>query len=509
MRQPGWLASLTHDGDKPPFLLKTRSSNAFIIGTIALAVFTDIFLYGVIVPVVPFALEQKLNVTQERVQHWVSVLIAIYGASLLAFSPICGWLADHTSSRRSSLLLGLLALLGSTVLLNLGSNVGVFVAGRILQGASAAVVWTVGLALLADTVPQAHLAQAMGYVSLAMTLGILVGPLLGGVVFDRGGYDAVFGMCYGLIGLDIVLRVLLIEKKTAAQWDPNASGRVREIGGVSSSTERRTGPELVSEEQCIRTTEALANLEKGHSSVPQPSTSDINPTPNGISTDSERQRLRDRLPPILSLLYSRRLLAALFASIIQAALITAFDGVLTIHAARIFGWTATGAALLFLPIVIPTFLAPLAGMLSDRIGGRFPASIGFLLATVPLVCLRFVEENSIKDKILLCAMLALIGLTLTFTFPPLMAEISGVVETKEKKLLASGKKGYGKGGAYAQAYALFNVAFAAGCMIGPLIAGAIVEEQGWGTMGWVLGLLSGITSVPVFLWLGGWIFTRV
>lgn len=74
------------------------------------------------------------------VQYWVSVLIAIYGAALLAFSPICGWLADRSSSRRSPLLLGLLALLGSTVLLNLGSNIGIFIAGRILQGTSAAVV---------------------------------------------------------------------------------------------------------------------------------------------------------------------------------------------------------------------------------------------------------------------------------------------------------------------------------------------------------------------------------
>lgn len=130
-------------------------------------------------------------------QYWVSVLVAIYGAALLVFSPICGWLADHTSSRRSTLLLGLLALLGATVLLNVGSNIGVLVVARILQGISAAVVyvsptlpvifdnadmnslrWVVGLALLADTVPQERLAQAMGYVSVGMSLGILVAPLL-------------------------------------------------------------------------------------------------------------------------------------------------------------------------------------------------------------------------------------------------------------------------------------------------------------------------------------------
>jgi MFS family permease len=98
------------------------------------------FLYGIIVPVVPFALQTRSHVEWNRVQYWVSVLIAIYGASLLAFSPICGWLADRGSSRRSPLLMGLFALLGSTVLLNVGSSLGLLIAGRILQGASAAVV---------------------------------------------------------------------------------------------------------------------------------------------------------------------------------------------------------------------------------------------------------------------------------------------------------------------------------------------------------------------------------
>lgn len=98
------------------------------------------FLYGIIVPVIPFALETRSHVDENRVQYWVSVLVAIYGAALLAFSPICGWLADRGSSRRSPLLLGLAALLGSTVLLNVGNSTAILVVGRIIQGASAAVV---------------------------------------------------------------------------------------------------------------------------------------------------------------------------------------------------------------------------------------------------------------------------------------------------------------------------------------------------------------------------------
>ncbi|KAF2736523.1 MFS transporter-like protein [Polyplosphaeria fusca] len=499
MRRPQWLLSLTQHGAQPPLWLRFRSSDGFIIGTVALATFTDMFLYGVIVPVIPFAMQSRGLVAQDRVQYWVSILIAVYGAALLVFSPFCGWLADRTASRRSPLLVGLLALLGSTVLLNVGSTIAVLIVGRILQGVSAAVVWVVGLALLADTIPQERLGQATGYVMLGMSLGILIAPLLGGVVFERGGYDAVYAMCYALVGVDIVLRLLLVEKKVAARWDASVGGRERHTAERPASSQETTGLQRLSEQKEIGSMQPTStDLEKG---MPTSTSTTTAPVPTVPAS-----RLRDRLPPVLSLLYSRRLLAALLGSLIQAALLTSFDSVLTIHAAKVFGWGSTGAALLFLPVVIPTFLSPLCGMLADRVGGRYPASAGFLLSVVPFVCLRYVDENTIQDKVLVCALLALIGLFLSFTFPPIMAEISGIVEAKEKKMVENGRPGYGTGGAYAQAYALFNVAFAAGCMVGPLLAGFIVQDKGWATMAWVLGLLCGITAIPTFLYLGGWIF---
>lgn len=342
----------------------------------------------------------------------------------------------------------------------------------------------VGLALLADTVPQEQLAQATGWISLGMSLGILVAPLLGGVVFDRAGYNAVFGMAYALIGLDIVLRLLLVEKKVAVRWAPETTTTAAE---TASNEPSQGSPSTDSD--------------------PEKSTQAAEAQPT-IDPSQFRQRRRDRLPPVLSLLYSRRMWAALVCSLLQAALLTSFDSVLTIHAANVFGWSSTGAGLLFLPIVIPGFLAPLFGWLSDKFGGRYFVAVGFLCACPPLVCLRFVDENSIKDKVLLCALLAVTGLFLALTFPPIMAEISSVAEAKEKSMLARGHPGFGKGGAFAQAYALFNVAFAGGCMAGPLLAGFIVESKGWITMAWVLGLISAIAAVPAFLWLGGWLVKK-
>ncbi|KAE8834177.1 hypothetical protein HRS9122_08257 [Pyrenophora teres f. teres] len=443
------LGRAVHEhGENPPFMLKFRSSDGFIIGTVSLAVFTDMFLYGVIVPVIPFAIQARSHIEEDRVQYWVSVLVAVYGASLLAFSPLCGWLADRGSSRRSPLLLGLIVLLGATILLDVGNSIAVLIVGRVLQGASAAVVWVVGLALLADTVPQDRLATATGWLSTGMSLGLLISPLLGGLVYDKAGYNAVFAMCYGLVGLDVILRLLLVEKKVAARWDPTVR--------LMSRPKAPTWSLLKDQNQ---------NLV---------------------------QWKRNKTP-------AHKLVYAI------AFPVTAFDSVLTIHAADTFDWNSTGAALLFLPIALPSFLAPLWGWICDKYGGRYLVVVGFLCACPPLVCLRFVNENSVKDKVLLCALLALMGLFIGMTFAPVMAEISAVTEAKERKMLENGRPGFGKDGAFAQAYALFNVAFAGGCMAGPLLAGFIAEDGGWSTMAAVLGALSAVTALPGFLWLGGWV----
>jgi MFS family permease len=151
--------------DNPPIGLKWRSSTSFIISTVAIGLFTDLFLYGLIVPVLPFMLRQRLDLPQDKVQSYVSALLAAYaGASVLCSLP-AGWIADRTNARQLPFLSGLAALLGATILLAFGQSVAVLVLARVLQGVSAAVVWTVGLAMILDTVGPENLGKVIGSVS--------------------------------------------------------------------------------------------------------------------------------------------------------------------------------------------------------------------------------------------------------------------------------------------------------------------------------------------------------
>ena len=291
---------------KPPFLLSWRSSTTFILLTVCLAVFTDILLYALIVPVLPYALTTQVGIPEHEVQRWNAILLACYSCALFIGSPIFGIYADRTSSRRLPLLIGLLALAASTLLLCLGKSIGLLVLGRLLQGVSAAIVWSVGLALLADTMG-ANIGVGMGYTSIAMSGGLLVSPVIGGAVYANCGYYAVYYVAFGVIILDIILRFILIEKKVARQWLPDQPDQT---SGSAVLKEPPTAPDSssVAEQRAEKRADDSGTLSQDDSATA------VSPAPV-LPLPSSKAKY-----PTLRLLKSRRILAALFGIFIQAGI---------------------------------------------------------------------------------------------------------------------------------------------------------------------------------------------
>jgi len=486
------FAWLVGSDARPPILLPFRSSTTFIIITVSTAVFTDIFVYGIVVPVLPFALTSRSNINPDSIQTWISIFLAVYGAALLAASPICGWFADRSSSRRTPLLVGLVALGASTVMLCIGNSIAVLAAGRVLQGFSAAVVWVVGLALLVDTVGPESIGQIMGYVGLSMSLAILLAPLLGGVVFAAAGYYAVFAMAFGLIVLDVILRLFMIEKKVAVRWLPEQEARIPHAG-VKEEVNTEVRPSTADLEMRTLSPDPTGAKDETDTTIATPETSQPQMSrPLG--------KFASRLPAGMYLLSSRRVLSALWACLMQASLLTAFDSILPLFVRDTFGWNSVGAGLIFLPIVVASFFGPIVGWASDKVGPRWLATSGFVLSCPFLILLRLVIHNTLEQKVLLSALLALIGVGLTLVLTPMMAEITYAVDAKAARH-APGF--FGKNGAYAQAYSLFNMAWAGGCLVGPLLAGLVNQRAGWGPTTLILGVVSIVTAIPTAVWTGG------
>ena len=402
---------------------------------------------------------------------------------LLTLPAAAGLFMDRMESRRTPFLLCLLCLIGATVLLAVGTNVGLWVAGRLLQGVSAGMLWVVCLALMTDTVGPAGIGRAVGVIGIPMSIGSIVGPLLGGVIYAHGGYYAVFGLMFAMLGVDAVLRLIMIEKRVAQKW--------LETGAVQPET-----PILP------------PKTESPASPTPCPESSDTSSTMAEHRDEaSNRARpssriLHHQLPPKLRLLFSFRMFVGLAGGLLQSSLNIAFDSTLPLVVNALFGWQQTGQGLIFIAILLPSLLQPIFGAITDRYqqGRRLLAAGGCLLAAPAYVLLRLVTQDTLSQKALLCALLVIIGLAMAIAMPAIVAEIGASVAEAEKDDPRAIN-----GSVIATGWGLVNAAYAAGCLLGPLFAGLIRNAAGWQTTTWCLGLLSAFTGVFLLLCLGGWI----
>lgn len=94
-----------------------------------------------------------------------------------------------------------------------GGSIPVLVVARILQRISAAVVSTVGLAMVLDTVGSEHLRKVVRSIFLFISVGELMALVLGRLLYRKTVYAGVFGCGPGMLGVDFIMRLLVLEKK--------------------------------------------------------------------------------------------------------------------------------------------------------------------------------------------------------------------------------------------------------------------------------------------------------
>ena len=410
---------------------------------------------------------------------------------------IYGWWTDRKASRRLPFLLGLFWLLGATLLLWLANSKILLIMSRIMQGVGATVIWCAGLAILVDAVGEKHIGESMGYVAIALNLSTLTAPTLGGVVFARAGENAVFGMACGIIAVDVLLRFSIVERGA--------------LTGQTSSRTRQSGLKLRDAESkcylCVLERMGMPAMQKQITPVSLEKAYGRGSYSCQCSTygpySSKLGSLRQwQFPPIVTLLFSWRFTFALWGGFVYATVLAGFQAVLPLRLYDIFGWDSVGGGLIFIPLVAPGLLGPLIGALADRFGHRWVATAGFAALCPALILLRLVQHNTLAQKATLCVLLSVIGLCGTGLLEPLIAEITYLGGKQQGETV-----GVVKVRSYAQAFALFNVAWEIGDTAGPLLAGFMLDSVGWDAMSLTLGLLAGVSAVTTALWCGGWVFS--
>jgi len=101
------------------------------------------------------------------------------------------------------------------------------------------------------------------------------------------------------------------------------------------------------------------------------------------------------------------------------------------------------------------------------------------------------NDPSMRAQIMLFVFLTIAGFAFSAQLVALMVEVSEPVERLERERPGI----FGDKGALAQAYALENMAWATGQLIGPILAAELVQLAGWSVMVTVLGAVSAATAV--------------
>ena len=86
-----------------------------------------------------------------------------------------------------------------------------------------------------------------------------------------------------------------------------------------------------------------------------------------------------------------------------------------------------------------------------------------------------------------------LGFFSNFVVTSLGADLSAAVD----QMMAEERGIFGKGGAYAQATALFESAMAVSALLGSQISGQALEHLGWAKMSLILGIWFGSLALPV------------
>lgn len=132
----------------------------------------------------------------------VSLAVAGYLAITALIQLVVGPLSDRIG-RRPVLLASLMLFAGASVVCALATDIVTFLVFRMLQGAMIS-GYVLSMAIVRDTTSERRAAGLIGYISMAMAVAPMLGPMLGGVLDTVFGWRASFWF-YALSGLALFL----------------------------------------------------------------------------------------------------------------------------------------------------------------------------------------------------------------------------------------------------------------------------------------------------------------
>ncbi len=143
-------------------------------------------------------MQGALSATQDEIA-WIMIFNILATAVM---TPTTGWLEGRFGHRRV-MLVSMAGFSVATVACGMCTNLPLLVLFRIAQGAFGAPLIPLGQAIVLDTFPKRQHSLATGVFGMAVVVGPVIGPMLGGSLAEMYGWPAAFYMFipFGIIAL--------------------------------------------------------------------------------------------------------------------------------------------------------------------------------------------------------------------------------------------------------------------------------------------------------------------
>ncbi|PBK69466.1 MFS general substrate transporter [Armillaria solidipes] len=425
MQPPSASSPIDNPSDRPlgellvkPWGWKWRSSYWFVTFVVWLGVATDLLVYSIVIPVVPFQLEELGYKHPASLTGWL--LFAYSGGVAIATIPVAVW-SEKYDARKLPLVAGVFIIIGSQIMFMEAPVYWLMCLARTLQGIGSTMIWVVGLALLCDEAPPELVGRQLGIAMSGLSLGALVGPPVGGGLYTRFGFRGPFIFGIIIAVLDLAFRFLIIESR------------------LRSSTIEKPDNEIALE------------------------TNDNSLTDIGDGVDAQNKK-GSFIQVLRLLLRSHRALAAAFITLVYGIIYSTQEPVISSHLNSVWGLNSSKVGLVLLASVIPTlFASPLSGWLADLRGPSIVIIIALVLS-VPWYVVMIVDGHlALFITAFACAYFFASGV-----LSPLTVELASVARSID-------------GIGYAHVYGAFNLAYGIGTTVGPVVGGQMYDHinKGW------------------------------
>jgi EmrB/QacA subfamily drug resistance transporter len=316
-----------------------------------------------------------LPVIREDLHASLSGLEWTVNAYTLTFAVllITGAALGDRFGRRRMFVIGLAIFTGASAVAGLAPSIEVLIAARAVQGAGGAIVTPLTLTILSAAVPAEKRGLALGAWGGISGLAVAIGPLVGGAVVEGISWQWIFW-------LNVPIGLALI---------PLAALRLRESRGPNDSLDL-PGVALAS----VGLLGIVWGLVRGNQ-VGWASTEIVSALVGGSIVLALFVLWEMRAPaPMLPLRFfrNRTFTAANVASLLMFFGMFGSIFLLAQFFQTVQGYSPLQAGLRILPwTAMPIFIAPIAGALSDRIGGRSLMAVGLALQATGLAWIAMVS----------------------------------------------------------------------------------------------------------------------